>query len=1259
MRLRMGLLLCALLVLAAVPAVTRATSSAPQSASAPAAAAADPVSHTVSWDKYSLMVDGKRVFVWSGEVHAYRLPSPDLWRDILQKMKANGYDAVSFYFDWAYHSPKSGVYDFSGVRDVDKLLDIANQVGIYVIARPGPYINAEVDSGGYPGWLQETSGTARTNNATYMSYTDQWQTAIDAVLARHQLTNGTGSVILYQIENEYASNVTSQTGIQYMKHLYDKARADGITVPIFHNDKGRNGDWVPGAFTGADGLPGPNMYAFDSYPGGTCSTSGSPGTPGTPPDYGYYGSGGATGGSTASPNTAGFTAEFGGGWFDPWGDKLFNGAGYPCQAAREGANYEHDYYLTNVANGLKLQNIYMTFGGTNWGWLAAPVVYTSYDYGAAWDEARQPRDKVPAMKEMGYFVQSVDPIDKVDKGTTVTASNSGVKVYHLSNPDTGTQFYLPRHTSQSTSDLKFTIPITTADGTFTIPQTGQLELNGEDMKALVADYDMDSQHLVYSTADLMTHGTIAGQDFVLFDGRNNQTGEAVLHYATQPTVNVLSGSGVTSTWDATSGNLLVDYTLSGLAQVQITGGGGTARPLLLMATDDTTAATLWRQDTSAGPVVERGPSLVRSATISADGQTLVLTGDDKTASDLEVWAPATVQNVTWNGQAVATTATASGSLKATAQVAGPPAVALPVLSGWKYHSESPEAQPSFDDSTWQLANKTTTTSNTPLTAGQKDLYADDYGFHYGDVWYRGTYATASAATALAIKYQAGTVGMIEVWLDGSYLGANQLPTPTSSQSTTATWSATATFAIPAALRDDTTHTIAVLYRPMAHEEDGGANNAFKNARGILSATLTGSTQTIGWKIQGDQGGEDITDPVRGVMNNGGLYGENAGWSLEGYPDANWTPVSLPYSDPTPGVAWYRTTFDLNEPSGIDASLGLNITDPATKQYRALIFVNGWNLGQYINDVGPQHTFVLPNGILRTNGHNTLSIAVITNNAGGLATGGGLGTVSLVNLGTVASGLTVSDVGSPAYQAPTVTPAPITATAGQPFSGTVATIGVPPDALGTALVATIDWGDGTTTSQALGTGNASYTLTGTHTYAAPYAYPVKVTVSDKYGSADLASASELAQVPVTVGGTVGGSVPATLALTIGGPASFGAFVPGVTADYTAQTSANVISTAGDALLSVADPSATATGHLVNGAFSLPSPLQARARDAANTGTAYNNVGSAASPLNLLSWAAPISNDAVSLQFSQHIGSTDALRTGAYGETLTFTLSTTTP
>ncbi len=128
------------------------------------------------------------------------------------------------------------------------------------------------------------------------------------------------------------------------------------------------------------------------------------------------------------------------------------------------------------------------------------------------------------------------------------------------------------------------------------------------------------------------------------------------------------------------------------------------------------------------------------------------------------------------------------------------------------------------------------------------------------------------------------------------------------------------------------------------------------------------------------------------------------------------------------------------------------------------------------------------------------------------------------------------------------------------------------------------------------------------------------------------------------GTVGGTVPATLSLSLGAPASFGAFTPGVARDYLASTTATVVSTAGDATLSVADPSATATGHLVNGSFSLPQPLQV-------AGSALGAV--------VKTWSAPASNDVVTIPFKQSIAANDALRTGSYSKTLTFTLSTTNP
>ncbi|HET6548242.1 MAG TPA: hypothetical protein VFG79_07300 [Solirubrobacter sp.] len=160
----------------------------------------------------------------------------------------------------------------------------------------------------------------------------------------------------------------------------------------------------------------------------------------------------------------------------------------------------------------------------------------------------------------------------------------------------------------------------------------------------------------------------------------------------------------------------------------------------------------------------------------------------------------------------------------------------------------------------------------------------------------------------------------------------------------------------------------------------------------------------------------------------------------------------------------------------------------------------------------------------------------------------------------------------------------------------------------------------------------------------------VTARDAAGNTTVQSVTY--DVVAVASGEVGGDVPATLSLALtNGTTSLGSFVPGVAGEYTATTTANVISTAADAALSVVDTGAN-PGRLVNGAFVLPQALQLRA----NTG-AFAPLG--ADPVSLLTWNGPVSNDAVTVEFKQLIGPNDALRTGTYSKTLTFTLSTSRP
>jgi beta-galactosidase GanA len=107
-------------------------------------------------------------------LNASSLPVPDLCLDIFQKIKALGYNGVSFYVDWALLEGKPGEYRAEGVFDLQPFFDAAQEAGIYLIARPGPYINAEVSGGGFPGWLQRINGTLRTRAPDYLEATDKY-----------------------------------------------------------------------------------------------------------------------------------------------------------------------------------------------------------------------------------------------------------------------------------------------------------------------------------------------------------------------------------------------------------------------------------------------------------------------------------------------------------------------------------------------------------------------------------------------------------------------------------------------------------------------------------------------------------------------------------------------------------------------------------------------------------------------------------------------------------------------------------------------------------------------------------------------------------------------------------------------------------------------------------------------------------------------------------------------------------------------------
>ncbi|MEU1369808.1 beta-galactosidase [Streptomyces sp. NPDC005803] len=938
--------------------------------------------HTVAWDEKSLKVDGERLVVWSGEFHYWRLPSPDQWRDVLQKLKASGFNAVSLYFFWGYHSGEPGTYDFSGVRDIDRLLTMAEQEGLYVIARPGPYINAEVSMGGLPPYMTTYQGEQRTADPQNLAADLEWLKAVNGIIRRHQITDGGGSVIAYQVENEQIDN--SPEHVDYIERLQSAVVDQGITVPLFHNDYGTGHGWnVPGG-PGGSRL---DLYAFDTYPlGFDCA-----GSRGQLKDYesrirGY------------APRTPVFVAEGQGGAFTAWGRDFQTNE---CATFTDTA-FTRQFAVNNLANGATMFNTYMEYGGTNWGWTGDPGSgFTSYDYGAAIAENRAITPKLAVQKEFGSLQNAVKPIASAQAVTApaVTVTGGGPvkaqqrlsteKAGDTSVSGNGTRLITLRHPdSDDTTTSRVTFPLDLAGpsaGPAAYPRVPQkqgtaITVGGRDAATLVADYAFGPHRLVYSTSQLLTRLN-AGRDLLVLDGAKGTDGETVLRYAQKPEVTSLDGAPVETTWDPERGDLRINYVHEGTRTVRVSGGD---RVLTLVISDREGVAATWQLDAGSSDVLVLGPELARTARVA--GARLDLTGDTRRAGRVRVFAPAGVDSLTWNRRRLAVSRDEAGAL--VADVPGPAEVSLPALDTWRAAGSDPEHTTAFDDSDWTVADRTTAANprHGPGAVSGVVLDTDEYGFHEGDTWYRGHYTPAAAGRTVQVTVKTGTAGHALVWLNGRYLGAQG--------------DGTATHTVPAGLAEPGKPAVlAVLVRNMGQYEDWSSDGRSKGGRGLSDVDIAGAGK-VDWRIQGALGGPHPADTARGPYNNGGLYGERMGWHLPGAPDGSWERTGSLKSD-RPGVRWYRTTARLNLPRGTDTAVGLRIDDDSAKadKYRVQIFVNGWNTGQYVNNVGPQKEFVIPAGFLEPQGANSIALAVTAEQ-----TGVGPDAVRLVNQGAVRGGV---------------------------------------------------------------------------------------------------------------------------------------------------------------------------------------------------------------------------------------------------------------
>ncbi|KAJ7327585.1 glycoside hydrolase family 35 protein [Mycena albidolilacea] len=916
----------------------------------------------------------------SGEFHTFRLPVPSLWPDILEKMKAAGLNGVSVYTHMGLINPSRGVVDFDSFRALQPLYDAAKAAGIWIVLRPGPllrrvaiqYINAETTAGGISHWAtSEVAGVLRTNATDWRA---AWQAYVQGIIeqtAPNQINNG-GPVIAIQVDNEYSQSLI--THAEYFQELEDVYHNSTITVPLTYNDPGEGRNFING--TGAV-----DLYGLDAYPQGFDCSHPENWNPVTTNYFSYH--------EDVNPSQAWYFPEFQGGSFDAWGPTA---PGYALCAELTGPNFQSVFYKQLWASNAKLISYYMLYGGTSWGAIPFQCVYSSYDYGASISESRALTTKFDELKLQGIFLRSspefykTNVIGNSSTGATST-SNPAAFATFLQNPDTKTGFYVLRQTSStSTAITTFKLNITTSLGNVQVPiVVSAITLGGRESKLVLADYSFGSSKVGYTTAQVFYAGTIGGRDILFLYGNSTQAHEIRLALTGTPNKAHQTQSPLI-TFTASANQTIVAFQ-AGVKGLQTVWDSNTQ---LVLFADSVTVTTFWAPVVpgtstfgnywalgSNTTVLVGGPYLVRNATIS--GSQLALLGDLNTTVPLTVVAPSTVKTVTWNGASVQLTAgvTATGGFTATlAPRTAVKTVAVPKLTGWKFKDSLPEIGATFDDSTWTVANHTTT--NIPFKPYYGDgriLYGCDYGFCENIVLWRGHFTSTGAQTSVNLSINGGEAFAASVWLNNAFLGTS-FGNSTNNQNILE--ETDDKFAFPAGAVHPGDNVITIVQDNMGLNETNGNNpDTSKSPRGVRGFKLN-SGSFGAWKVQGKVGGyTGFLDKTRGVLNEGGLFGERKGWHLPGFDTSSWASRDLATGLPgdSAGVGFFVTTFSLNIPSGIDAFLSFTFEEPLGQDYRLYLFVNGWMMGKRVANLGPQAKFPVHQGILNFQGVNTVAVAL--------------------------------------------------------------------------------------------------------------------------------------------------------------------------------------------------------------------------------------------------------------------------------------------
>ncbi len=876
----------------------------------------------IKYDGKSLIINGKRIILIGGEFHYFRVPE-ELWEERLQKIKQSGCNLVTTYIPWNFHEETKGKLNWQNNRNLPKFLTLCKNYGLYVIIKPGPYICAEWDFGGFPHWLLEKDILLRIPDKLYLDIVKQWFKKVAKIIKPFLITNG-GNIVLIQIENEY-DHLIEETKLvknrkvakEYLLTLLRFIRQEGIDIPAFTNEGSCIlGTEIINTHTYYPNIPLIWMWEFQDFDRKIEESR------------------------KAQSDKPLMILELETGWFAQFGQPLYEVETELTEAITK----------TVIAYGASVLNYYMFVGGTSFPYWASRGdfngigICTTFDFGAApireWGEIH---DKYHLIRNYAYFFNSFPEIifdaeTVKDNADFYKGGENVVRIYKnkteilnsfkhtyenikiLMRKSSKYGIILIRNLEDENKKIQICFNSAIVKTKIIFPEN-KFKLNSHSSLLLPVDFYIDKDiQLIYSTSEIIARKKIDNVNYIILQGKKGIPGEMTLNCK----CNIEPIAGKVKVKSFLTGFKKVLYSHSEIIIFKISNFNFIVLP-------ENEAKKLWINNNIImlsdfyylKQVKERKNEILLNFQIKGGIHKLIL------------WTYSKIKRIEIDNKKINFKRDKkSNQIEVKYIFNQKDNNQIYWLTPWKYYLDSYEKEVDYNDTHWKKID-----SFTPL---EKAKF-----FKHGYYWYRSEFNIDTDFLNVKIHISTNNMDRFSLYINGKFkwigIGSPELDITE--------------------LTVNGRNVIAICYENAYHTKAHPHEGQIKKMSGLFYPV----------KIMWDTGKNVMRSEIREWKLQEGLGGVSKGYYLEEFNDQEW--IILPsakkyvFEEDVGNIIWLRRWFYYKKEKDWEAPVYLEINK---LKERCLIYINGFLLGKYEN-IGPQHRFYIPRNLLQEKNLLTLVI----------------------------------------------------------------------------------------------------------------------------------------------------------------------------------------------------------------------------------------------------------------------------------------------